>query len=745
MKKKILLFAVLTSSLVGFSQDMGGKVKKAKKAYSVYAYADASEKYADLGSEDIELKRELANSYWRSDKLNEAEQVYSEIVALDDKTSQDLYNYSAILRQNRKYEESETWMSNFAQVQPSDSRAEDFESNKGVHLKLLTDQGQFKLKNLEVNSEQQDFGATFYKEQVVFASSREGMRAIKRRWNWNELPFLDMYVADKTNGDLTNASLFAKKENKKYHEGPVAFNKAGDMMIFTRNNYGEQALDGIVRLKMFSSKLVEGKWSKPEPLPFNSADYSCGHATISNDGKWMYFASDMPGGIGGSDIYKAKINEDGTFGEAVNMGKEVNTEGNEMFPFIHTSDQMLFFSSDGKLGLGGLDIFVAEIKEDKSLGKVINPGVPLNSNRDDFSFVLNDDQSVGYIASNREGGKGNDDIYSFEMLKPFKFGKTIFGYTKDQDGNILANVDLKLLDYEFTEISAIQSNEEGEFSFLVDDESEYHITGEKEDYFGDKEDVSTYGSEDRIEVLLELEKDPGLAIYALVTDKETSLPLDSVKITLSDNLSGEVVEFITPTTGDYLKPVLDKKIGDNGSYNLILERRGYLSKVLTYAVEFDKEGVYDVHAKLDLSMDPISLGGDLSKIIDINPIYFDLNKFNIRPDAARELDKIVKVMNENPKMVIELGSHTDSRGSESSNRLLSDKRAKSSAKYIAERITNPERIYGKGYGESIPNKLITADGEIELIESYINSFRSSNRKRFDELHQFNRRDRKSVV
>lgn len=739
MKNKITILFLAAMTTISYSQDMGGKEKKARKAYSVYAYSDAAEKYEEMGASTIEQKRTLAHSYWRTNKLDETELLFSEIVLMDGHTSADVYDYSAILRQNKKYEVSDEWMTKFSTLNVADSRGNDYVSNKGSHTKLLKDNGQFELQNLEVNSEQQDFGAVYYGDQVIFASSREGTRVVKRRWNWNELPFLDMYVADKSDGDLVDPKVFQKKENKKYHEGPVAFNADATMMIFTRNNYEEKALDGIVRLKMFCSRFEDDKWTKAEPLPYNSTDYSCGHASISKDQKWLYFASDMPGGHGGSDIYKAEIKEDGSFGEAINLGKKVNSEGNEMFPFVHGSDEMLFYSSDGKVGIGGLDIFVAQLKEEGEIGKVINPGHPLNSNRDDFSFVLNDGQTEGFIASNREGGKGNDDIYSFNMLKPFKFGKSIFGITKDKDGNILAGVELKLFDYESNEVATMQSGDEGEFLFNVPDENDYYVTGDKEDYFGDKENVSTKTDKDGVEVVLELEKDPGLAIYALITDKQTTLPLDSVKITLSDNLSGEVEQFYTPLTGDYLKPILDKKINDKGSYNLTLEKTGYLSKVVTYNVEFDKEGVYDVHAKLDLSLDPISLGGDLSKIIDINPIYFDLSKYNIRPDAALELDKIVKVMNENPNMVIELGSHTDSRGSTSSNESLSDKRAKSSAKYIAERITNPERIYGKGYGEGSPNKIVTADGEIELIETYINSFKSKDRKKYDELHQMNRR------
>jgi outer membrane protein OmpA-like peptidoglycan-associated protein len=188
---------------------------------------------------------------------------------------------------------------------------------------------------------------------------------------------------------------------------------------------------------------------------------------------------------------------------------------------------------------------------------------------------------------------------------------------------------------------------------------------------------------------------------------------------------------------------MDKKLNDRGSYNIELEKDGYLGKTVTYNTAFDREGKYDVHADLDLTLDPIKEGANLADIIDINPIYFDLNKSFIRPDAALELDKIVKVMNENPTMVIELGSHTDSRGSDASNRSLSDRRAKASAKYVSERITNPERIYGKGFGESTPNTVdASADGGSAtqlLTDDFIVPLKKKDRKLFDKYHQFNRR------
>lgn len=744
MKKIVAIGAVLCLALTATAQDGGGKEKKAHAAYEKFSYDQAIERYEELDETDIEVKRNKALSYWRRHNSVAAEPLFKEIVTTDGHTAEDVYNYASVLRANEKYEESEEWMKKYANMNVTDSRGQMHIKEKGSYQRLRKVSKDFTIKNLDINSEQQDFAATFYKDQVVFASSREGVKPIRRKWNWNRLPFLDVYVADKQDDhSLNNANLMSRKINKKFHEGPVAFNEAGDFMIFTRNNYDGQSSKGVVRLQLFSSRLVEGKWSKPEALPFNDNEYSVGHASISKDGKTLYFASNMPGGVGGVDIYKASINDDGSYGKAVNLGNKINTEGDEMFPFVHGSGEMLFFSSNGRVGLGGQDVFLAQLKEDQSIGKVMNLGAPVNGSADDFALILNEEQTMGYFSSNREGGKGSDDIYSFDLLKPFTFGKIIRGVAKDKKGELLASTEVTLFDLLTGEEETIVTGEDGSYEFIVEEDKTFNLRGQKPKYFDGTNAADTHTEEEVIIVDLELEKDPGLSLYALITDKETGAPLDSVKITLTDNMTGEQEVIYTPSTGDHLKPLKDKKLKDRGSYNLELEKEGYLGKTVTYNTEFDREGKYEVHSELDLTLEPIQVGADLSKIIDINPIYFDLNKAKIRPDAAIELDKIVKVMNENPTMVIELGSHTDSRGSNSSNLSLSDRRAKASAAYIAERITNPERIYGKGYGETTPNTVdASADGgstEQVLTEDFINAFKSKNRKAFDKYHQFNRR------
>jgi outer membrane protein OmpA-like peptidoglycan-associated protein/tetratricopeptide (TPR) repeat protein len=702
MKNLYISVAFLSLGFLGFSQGEGsGKVKKATASFENYSYDSAIEKYEKAQDGSIESQRNLAASYFKVGNTVKAEELYSTLVNEEGATAEDVLAYANVLQENKKYSAADKMMTKFNTMSPADSRGKGYVAAQGSASQLMQDKGQFTVKHLEINSEQEDFSPVYYEGKVLFASSREGVKSIFRRWNRNHLPFLDVYQADKAdNNDLSNPEDFQKKLNKKYHEGPVCFNSEETKMILTRNNYKGKSVDGTIKLMMWTiEKDEEGEWGKAVAFPLNSPDYSVGHPSLTEDGKWLYFASDMPGGLGGVDIYKIELKADSTYGEAINLGDKINTEGNEMFPSIH-KDGMLFFSSNGRVGLGGLDVFVAELKKDASIGKVMNLQSPINTNKDDFSFILDKNAKGGYLASNREGGRGDDDIYSFGMIKPFVWGKVIKGTATDKNGNILAGALVNLFDSEGEIVETVTTTENGMYEFSVEADLEFSLDGNKEDYFGAKNTASTKTEEEVVTADLVLEKDPGLSLYAIITDKKTKAPLDSVTVTLLDNLTGISEVFTTPVTGDLRKALVGKKLNDRGSWNITIEKADYFTKTVTYGTTLDRPGQYDVHADLDLSLDPEVK--DLAELVQINPIKFDFNKYNIRADAQVELNKIVDIMNKYPNMVVELGAHTDCRGSAAYNEKLSDRRAKASAKYIATKITNPKNIYGKGYGENRP-------------------------------------------
>lgn len=395
------------------------------------------------------------------------------------------------------------------------------------------------------------------------------------------------------------------------------------------------------------------------------------------------------------DIYISKF-EGGSWSNPQPISSKINTSFDEDSPFLSKDGTKLYFSSKGHNSLGGYDIFVSELINGEWT-EPVNMGRPINSAGDDIYLRWNDDEQTGYFSSNRAGGFGLMDIYSVELNK-----KTIEGVARDKDGNLLVGVNIKYADEETGEIDSVRTNDDGEFRFLAERNRNYQITGSLQKYFDGFSNVSTAVEEPIVFTELELEKDPGISLYIFIADKKSAQPIQDVKLTLVDNMTGDSLKFLTDANGEFLKPLPNKRLNDRGSYNLKIEKEGYLSKTVTYNCAFYEEGKYEIHKELDISLDKIEVGNDLSKIIDIKPIYFDLGKSNIRPDAAVELDKIVAIMNENPSMIIELGSHTDARGSASSNMKLSDKRAKASANYIKERITNPDRISGKGYGETKP-------------------------------------------
>ncbi len=666
--------------------------------FEKFAFLKAIEHYEQIKTPSEQVHRKLGDAYRYIGNTEKAEEHYAICANNSLAKANDVYFYASMLMSNGKYSEAEQWMDKFYSVMSDDSRGKAYYESHGFYEKLGEDRNQYKIKNIQINSAQEDFGTAWYKDKVVFASSREGGQLIARKWNWNELPFLDMYVAEYTDSlELTELKQFDKGLNNKFHEGPAVFADDGRIMAFTRNNYKSESSKGETLLEIYFDTYKDGKWQKETPFPHNSPEYSVGHPTLSPEGDVMYFASNMPGGYGGVDIYKS-MNSDSGWSRPINLGPEINTEGNEMFPNYHRNG-ILFFASNGHVGLGGLDVFMARIRED-GFGKVVNLGYPINDIKDDFALVYDEDMKKGFFSSNRPGGKGDDDIYAFWLVRPYVFGKRIKGRVLDKEGRPLANATVEWKDENGSVLQTITTDDSANYLFETEEEKGFILNGEKDGYFGDVKSVSTDTKEDEVVQDLILDKDPGLALYGLVTEKRSNIPLEGVQVEIVNNFTGKQETWSTDVRGGFTKALTDKKLNERISYNIFLIKEGYASKSFTYNKLLDKEGVYNMHEEMDFALDPMEVGMDLSKIIDINPIYFDVNKSNIRPDAAVELDKIVKVMMENPTIVIELGSHTDCRASAAYNMALSDRRAKSSAKYIQERIDDPQRIYGKGYGES---------------------------------------------
>ena len=483
-----------------------------------------------------------------------------------------------------------------------------------IFLFVLTAKAQtenYTILNLKINNKYSNFGTTFYgNNQVVYASPRNKSYIIRNVWKGNNQPFLDLFIGNiSKNGQLIGIENFSKRINSRYHEADVTFTKDKKTVYFSRNNYlnKEYKKDstGVNLIQLYRAKInTKGEWSNLEPMPFNNNHFQTGHPTLSKDEKTLYFISDMPGGFGKTDIYKVLINEDGSVGDPVNLGPEINTSEREMFPFIRGND-ILYYSSNGREdGFGGLDVYVTKISR-HGIAKPQNLGIPINSAKDDFAFIISQTAENGYFSSNRKGGKGDDDIYAFIQNTPVKFecNQKVKGVITDSNsGELLPGSLVVLFDEYNTKISSIIVENDATFSFEIDCYKAYKVEGSKKG-------------------------------YSTAIKKFTSINEEDFELSLAIKLE------------DF--EVIDEKL-----------------------------------------------------IVKINPIYFDLDKYNIRPDAEIELNKVVEVMKKFPKIVIEGGSHTDSRGSDKYNEKLSENRAKSTIQYIISRGISASRISARGFGET---------------------------------------------
>lgn len=709
---KLIKYTGILMALILAGCSAASRLKKADAFYEKTAYAKAAEIYADIvdgkNVDTKHIKMRLADCYYQYGESQKAEEIYIELVKDPTLPNEDIYKYAQTLKENGKYAESKEWMEKFTTSAQADQRAEKYKADSAYLTEILAQEPYFELKHLKENTPHSEFGGYPMTDSLVyFVSNRRDFVMVQHQHSYNAKRFLDLYGANRAkDGELSEITRKSKRINKRYHEGSLCFTPDKKKVYFTQNNMakGKMRRDdrGVQNLKIHIAEVqADGKWINKTEFPLNNKDYSVGHPSLSTDGKTLYFASDMPGGVGGSDIYKVEVKENGTFGEPINLGTEINTEGQEMFPWI-SAENILFFSSDGQPGLGGLDVYGTIFKSNGEVAEIINLGKPVNSEKDDFAFLLTSNDTTGYVSSNRTTGTGSDDIYATKQLRPLKLDLVVQGVVKDKHSREpIAEATVELLDAERKVIATLTSDKEGKYEFSLDPEKKYFLSAKKENYFDNIREFNTINLPKDEEVLkksITLEKDPGLSLLAIVTDAKTKQPLDSVTMLITDNMTGQKDTLLLPVTGMYQRALADKKLNDRGSYNFELFRDGYIPKTVTYNTKFDREGQYEVHAEVDMSMDPIVK--DLSEMVEINPINFDLNKYNIRPDAARELDKIVEIMNEYPDMVVELGAHTDCRGSKAYNTRLSDRRAKSSARYIQKRINDPKRIYGKGYGET---------------------------------------------
>ncbi|MET3127946.1 outer membrane protein OmpA-like peptidoglycan-associated protein/tetratricopeptide (TPR) repeat protein [Arcicella rosea] len=697
------------------------KLKEANYQFEKLSYLEAIRQYEDFLKENkdpkvkLEILKKLAFSYRKIQDTRNAERVFSNLIKdFPDVESEQYLYYAQALASNQKYRESQKYYSLYGEKQKADLRGKRFTISYMDMSHFYRDSSSYKVEYLSINSRQADFSPMYYNGGLVFSSARDEAGIIKRVFGWNQTPFLNLYfVADtallsskmglqsasavggmsaSNNETLVQESPLSKIEdfsrilNTKYHEGPVSFFKDGKKVIFTRNNYNKgrarESKDGTNRLKLYSANLNKESWSNVKELPFNNDEFSCGHPALNADNTKLYFVSDMPGGFGGTDIYIVEYN-DGKWGKPINAGREINTEGNEMFPFVDENNN-LYFASDGHEGLGGLDIFFAEYKDGKFSETVVNVGAPLNSEKDDFGLITDGGRNSGYFSSNRKKGIHDDNIYSFKKeCHPLNI-VVYDALTKLP----LADVDIRsVINGENQELKI--TNSVGLMSICLQSLSEYEFKAIKEGYLMNAITFSTRSNTAQNTTLaIYLEKSNTSVLKGIVKSEVNQKPIAGVQVTLENQKDKTKQTVITGEDGGYefeVKPDTENK--------LIAEKDNYATNnEVIKSTENNAsplQNVQKMYAKGD--------------VIRLKNIYYDRDKFFIRTDAALELEKtILPILQKYPSMKVEIRSHTDSRSSASYNLELSQKRAKAVVDFLVENGIDTSRLMARGYGETEP-------------------------------------------
>lgn len=512
MKK---LYIILSLALVSTSLcAQTTATKKADKLFNQYKYVAATEEYlklVDNGKADSYVYKQLADSYYNIFNTAEAVKWYAKATE-SNQDAETYYRYAQMLKGNSKYAEANAQMKKFASLAPNDQRAKTFLENPNYTAQLLDKAKLFDVKILDINSEKSDFGAILYDNTLYFSSARNAARKV---YGWNKEPFLDIYKADyNTDGTLTNPTT-VDALNSKYHDGSVTVSADGNTLYFSSDSFREASFqkNKSANLKQGRNNLYKAtkegdSWASITALPFNSAAYSISNPSLSRDGKTLYFSSDMPGSIGGVDIWKVKVNTDGSFGQPENLGTKINTEGTESFPFISDDNTTLYYASSGKPGLGGLDIFKADLAKGT---EALNLGKPVNTEKDDFAFSFNKDKKIGFLSSNRNG---NDDIFGATPL----CGVQLLALVTDaKTSAILSNATVAIVDETSNVIATEQSNEKGEVRYAIACDKAYVIKASKEGY---ESNTFAVAKSDEPQTTVNAALNP---IEAIVTDTEVLL------------------------------------------------------------------------------------------------------------------------------------------------------------------------------------------------------------------------------
>ncbi len=685
MAKKISTLIVFVLLLVGTTTAQKFKEKRAQKHFDRLEYALAAPLYETLAETNPSAQNVymLAQCYQYMNKYEKALENYTILENTYPDTTFYYVNYGLLLKAAGEYQHAKNVFKQFLLKEPqsklsemvldlvvSCEKADLLSKNKlGVYVKPTT-----------LNTEYNDFASDFFsKNTLLFSSSRKsGYGSV---YKYDQEAFLQVYKAEREEKEVFGEpELMEAPFNGSYHDGPVLFSPRFSAAFITRNDesFDQKNSEYKHHLNIYYANLKEGKWEDTKPFQHNTPDASEGHAAITPSGKYFFFASNRKGGFGETDLYMCTYTPTG-WSYPVNMGELVNTPGQEMFPYAY-NDSILYFSSDRLIGLGELDVFKAIIKNGE-VDRVENLGAPINSNKDDFGFYVEHGKEFqGYFSSNREGGKGGDDIYFFKKSDYTVKALVVDSVTYDP----IPLGDVKIRNNE-GDTRETFTNRRGKTTINLGPGDQYVLSFSKTGYRVKRLNINTEGlveSKDTA-LIVELVKGNSVEFDALVVDETTQFPIPIAAVSI-DYVQEGYHEDITTTP--------------NGEFEYIADPEEKMVFKVSHPGYFSKTVPVEKHQKnppLTIELTPI----ELNKPIEIEPIYYEFDKWNITPQAEVTLNKIVTIMSDNPNITIELSSHTDIRGTDNYNYDLSIKRAQEAIKYLVANGIQRIRLTYKVYGE----------------------------------------------
>ncbi len=670
---------------------------RANNLYDSKSYVEAIAKYEAVLKKDennADALKKIADCYRLNNNTIQAETFYARLFASNKADAEAVMFYAQTLMSNGNYSKAKEVLA--SPLVSSDTRAVNYTNGLSNLSKYFADSAAVKVKiEAALNSTENDFCPVIYKSDVVFASNRPRTQWIKEDHSWSDKVYNMIYRAKKEGGSFNKPKEFQKEYSSNYNDGPLCFSSDYKKMIFTANSLAENKKrknNEEVKLQLFTTTYnsEDDDYEGLEAFPHNKNTYNCAHPALSADGNTLVFSSDMPGTLGGMDLWMCSL-EGGKWGVPTNLGDKINSKGNDVFPTLG-ADGSLYFSSNGWDGLGGLDLYVASGSIGK-WGSATNLNAPLNSSKDDFGITLDKEGKTGYFSSNRNSKNNDDNIYSFVRSNVITKKKYIV-QVKDETTKMALASNLILKNAKDGNQNELQSND-GIFTFELLPGAEAQLSASADKYI-DKTEKFVAANE-VTEILLK--KEDLNCINGIVLDKSNNnAPAADANVVIKDNSGTKVFEAVTGVDGKYSKCDLDTQ----KTYTVTTSKKGgYFTKT---------EGLKVPTTQVKTTeLEKIVVG----KAIKIDNIYFDLGKSNIRGDAANELDKTVLLLNDNPDILVELSSHTDCRGSAASNLALSEARAKSSVAYIISKGIDKKRITGKGYGETKLTNACACEGTVK--------------------------------